>query len=137
MHPSRHPVLVAASLAAVLCLAGCGERSDDDTVAQAARRARQEARESGASGASSARPRTGELPSSARDRPYDSAGASRGAATDGDTNVMGAARDARVQAYGTDPNATPGSADRSKVDDGKIASMVLRGLKADSRPSGP
>jgi hyperosmotically inducible protein len=106
MQPSRHPAIVAAALAALLSLAGCGDRSDDGTAAKGARAVKQKANES--------------------------ASATRSAAPDGDTNVMGAAREARQQAYGTDPATTPsGSGDRNKVDDGKIASMVLKGLKAD------
>ncbi|MBA2964609.1 MULTISPECIES: BON domain-containing protein [Ramlibacter] len=133
MQHARHTALVAASLAALLSVAGCGERIDDPTVGQkhdsaversgqATRSARQDARES----AATARPKAGDTATTARDRTGEAADSTRSAAADTGTSVMGASRDTREQAYGTGA----AGAER-KPDDSKITSMVLKGLKAD------
>jgi hyperosmotically inducible protein len=131
MQHERHTALAAASLAALLALAGCGERGDDQTVgqkdpavergAQSTRSAKQEARDS----TGTARQKAGDGATATRDKTTEAADASRSAAADTGTSVMGASRDARDQAFGSS-----GSAER-KPDDSRITSMVLKGLKAD------
>lgn len=113
MQHSSTSVIAAASMAALLSLAGCGERSDDT-----------------AADTTTTRPRAGEVASTTRT----TTPAARSAGSDTASSVMGAARDAREPAYGTDPTTAPGSgagSDRSRAEDSRLTSMVLKGLKAD------
>ncbi|MGZ5182463.1 MAG: BON domain-containing protein [Ramlibacter sp.] len=108
MKPAVHAgALAAVSLALAFVLTGCGERSDDRVAAQKA---------------DPAVARSGQLPRSAATG-GDTAAATGSAAADAGTGVMGAAADAREKAYG--------SSGEPKVDDNKLTTMVLAGLKAD------
>jgi hyperosmotically inducible protein len=122
MQYSRHSVIAAAAFTAALSLAGCGDRATDD-VASGGSTTRQRSAES------SARDKVAAVGSAAKQKAGESADATRSAAPDANTNVMGAAREARQQAYGTDPSTTPSAG--GKADDSKITSMVLKGFKAD------
>jgi osmotically-inducible protein OsmY len=118
--PFQRGLPFAATLVLALTIAACGDRSDDtaasstsETTASRTAGSGRDMKDSARQGVESARSKVGEAGQASRDR-----------AGDASTGVMGAAADAREKAY------SPSSSE-PKVDDSKLTSMVLTGLKAD------
>jgi hyperosmotically inducible protein len=123
-----HGLVAASSVAVLLALTGCGERTDDQTVgqkvdsaisrtAEAGRDVKEGAKEAGQDTAAAAR-RAGEETKEATARAGE---ATREATADARTSVMGAAQETREA----------GARVGEKVDDSLITGMVKTGLAAD------
>jgi hyperosmotically inducible protein len=125
----RTAATAASSLAVLLALAGCGERTDGETVGQkldsavartgdAAGQARQEMREK----AASAKEAAGNAATTARDSTQEARDSAR-------TSVMGAAAETRHS------GAAATQAGGAKVDDAQITSRVSASLMGDKELS--